>query len=136
MSPSLSLHRAFQFLCIAVLSTAITFSPNLFAQDHVVSPAELQKDVQAVSAARQRNLAQIDGLLSSQPGQKALETVHVSYQQVQKAVASLDDADLARLAARAQLAQNNFAAGRISDRDLIIILLGVVVVVLIIVAVR
>ena len=133
---SLSLQRTFQFLCIAVLSVAITFSPNLFAQDHVVSPAELQKDVQAVSAARQRSLAQIDSLLSSQQGQKALETVHVSYQQVQKAVASLDDADLARLAARAQLAQNNFAAGRISDRDLIIILLGVVVVVLIIVAVR
>jgi hypothetical protein len=133
---SLSLQRTFQFLCIAVLSVAITFSPNLFAQDHVVSPAELQKDVQAVSAARQRSLAQIDSLLSSQQGQKALETVHVSYQQVQKAVASLDDADLARLAARAQLAQNNFAAGRISDRDLIIILIGVVVIVLIIVAVR
>ena len=133
---SLSLQRTFQILSIAVLSVAITFSPNLFAQDHVVSPAELQKDVQAVSAARQRSLAQIDSLLSSQQGQKALETVHVSYQQVQKAVASLDDADLARLAARAQLAQHIFAAGRISDRDLIIILIGVVVIVLIIVAVR
>ena len=73
---------------------------------------------------------------STQQGQKALETAHVSYQQVQKAVASLDDADLARLSARAQSAQNNFAAGRISDRDLIVILVGVAVIILIIVAVR
>src|SRR5690348_3948053 len=115
---SLSLPRTFQFILIAVLSLAVTFSPSLFAQDHVVSSADLRKDVQAVSATRQRNLAQLDDLFASQQGQKALETAHVSLQQVQKAVASLDDADLARLSARAQTSQNDFAAGRLSDRDL------------------
>jgi hypothetical protein len=43
---------------------------------------------------------------------------------------------LAQLAARASLAQNDFAAGRISDRDLLIILVGVAVLILIIVAVH
>ena len=133
---SLSLPRTFQFLLIAVLSMAVTFSPALFAQDHVVSSADLRKDVQSVSAARQRNLAQLDNLFASQQGQKALESAHVSLQQVQKAVASLDDADLARLSARAQAAQNDFAAGRLTDRDLIIILICIAALVLIIVAVR
>jgi hypothetical protein len=133
---SLSLPRTLQFMLIAVLSLAVTFSPSLFAQDHVVSSADLRKDVQSVSATRQRNLAQLDDLFASQQGQKALETAHVSLQQVQKAVASLDDADLARLSARAQTSQSDFAAGRLSDRDLIWIIVGVAVVILIIVAVR
>ena len=133
---SLSLPRTLQFMLIAVLSLAVTFSPSLFAQDHVVSSADLRKDVQSVAAARQKSLQKLDDLLASPQGQKALETVHVSYQQVQKAVASLDDADLARLSARAQAAQNDFAAGRLTDRDLIIILVAVAVIILIIVAVR
>jgi hypothetical protein len=131
-----SLPRTLQFMMIAVLSLAVTFSPSLFAQDHVVSSADLRKDVQSVAAARQKSLQKLDDLLASPQGQKALETVHVSYQQVQKAVASLDDADLARLSARAQAAQNDFAAGRLTDRDLIIILVAVAVIILIIVAVR
>jgi hypothetical protein len=133
---SLSLRRTFQLLLIAFLSLAVALPSSLFAQDHVVSSADLRKDVQAVAAARQKSLRQLDDLLSSPNGQKALETVHVNYEQVQKAVASLDDAELARLAARAQGAQNDFAAGRITDRDLIWILVGVAVVILIIVAVR
>lgn len=133
---SLSLRRTFQLLLIALLSLSVALPASLFAQDHVVSSADLRKDVQAVAAARQKSLAQLDDFFSTQQGQKALETAHVSYQQVRKAVASLDDADLARLSARAQSAQNDFAAGRITDRDLIWILVGVAVVILIIVAVR
>jgi cellobiose-specific phosphotransferase system component IIB len=133
---SFSLRRTFQLLLIALLSLAVGLPSSLFAQDHVVSSADLRKDVQAVTVARNKSLQQLDDLLSSPQGQQALETVHVSYQQVQKAVASLDDADLARLSARAQAARNDFAAGRITDRDLIWILIGVAVVILIVVAVR
>jgi hypothetical protein len=133
---SFSLHRVFQILLIAALSVCVTLPQNLFAQDHVVSAEDLQKDVQAAASARDRYIAQIDTLLSSAEGQQALESAHASYQQVQKAVASLDDAELARLSARAQLAQNDFAAGRISNRSLILIILAIVVVVLLIVLLR
>ena len=44
--------------------------------------------------------------------------------------------ELAQLASRVQKAQSDFAAGRLSDRDLIIILVAVAVLILIIVAVR
>jgi hypothetical protein len=51
-------------------------------------------------------------------------------------VSNLNDAELAQLAARAEKAQANFAAGDLSDRDLIFIILAIAVIVLIIVAVR
>jgi hypothetical protein len=48
----------------------------------------------------------------------------------------LSDQELAQLASRAQRAQAEFAAGRLSDRDLLILILGIAALVLIIVAVR
>jgi hypothetical protein len=57
-------------------------------------------------------------------------------QQVKTAVSTLSDQELAQLAARADKAQADFAAGTLSERDLILIILGIAVLVLIIVAVR
>jgi hypothetical protein len=48
----------------------------------------------------------------------------------------MGDDELAQLSARSEKAQKDFAAGRISDRDLLIILVGVAVLILIIVAVH
>jgi hypothetical protein len=56
--------------------------------------------------------------------------------QVKTAVSTLNDQELAQLAARADKAQADFAAGTLSQRDLILIILGVAVLILIIVAVR
>lgn len=134
MSPKFP--RVFQFLLIAALSLSLAIPSHLFAQDHVVSSADLQKQLQSMAAARQKYVAELDNLFASAQGRRAMATLHVSYQQIQKAVASLDDADLARLSAQAQKAQNDFAAGRFSNRDLIILILGVLVIILIIVAVR
>jgi hypothetical protein len=55
---------------------------------------------------------------------------------VKNAVAQLNDQELAQLASRANKAQSDFAAGRLSDRDLIIILVCIAALILIIVAVR
>src|SRR5207245_81541 len=133
---TISLSRICLFVLISVLSLAVVFPQSLFGQDHVVSPGQLQKDVQDASAARETNVAQLDDLFSSEQGQKALQTVHVSYKQVQNGVRSLNDEDLARFAARAQNARNDFAAGNITTTDLLWIVLGVLVVILVIVAVR
>jgi hypothetical protein len=55
---------------------------------------------------------------------------------VKTAVSALNDQELARLAARSERAQADFAAGTLSERDLLFLLLGVAVLILIIVAVR
>jgi hypothetical protein len=133
---TLSFSRIFQLLLILVLSMVVAFPQSLFAQDHVVSSPDLRKDLQEASVAREKDFAQLHHLFSSERGQRALETVHISYQQVDNAVRSLSDDDLARLSARAQHAQNDFAAGNLSNRDLIWILIGIVALILIIVAVR
>ena len=74
--------------------------------------------------------------VSSEAAQKALRSAHVDPQQVKNAVSTLDDAELAQLASRVHKAQTDFAAGTLSDRDLIIIIVAVAVLILIIVAVR
>ncbi|HEY2647160.1 MAG TPA: hypothetical protein VGI34_09300 [Candidatus Acidoferrales bacterium] len=133
---SLWFSRTSQFLLIFILSMAVAFPQSLFAQDHVVSSADLRKDLQEASAAREKDLTQLDHFFSSEQGQKALQAAHVNYQQVQKGVRSLDDTDLARLSSQAEKAQEDFAAGTISNRDLIWILVGIAALILIIVAVR
>jgi hypothetical protein len=131
-----SLPRLFECLVIAVLSVAVALPSSLFAQDHVVSATDLHKDVQGVTVSRQKSIQTLDRVMSTEQGKEALDKVHVTYEQVQQAVSTLDDADLGRLSTRAQTAQNDFAAGRIGDRDLLFILIGVAVVILIIVAAR
>jgi hypothetical protein len=102
----------------------------------VVSPADLQKEAVAASQVRQHNLDSVQRLLSTPAAEKALKSAKMDTQQVKTAVSTLSDQELAQLAARADKAQADFAAGTLSERDLILIILGIAVLVLIIVAVR
>jgi len=74
----------------------------------------------------------IQQLLSSDVGQKALRSVHVDQVQVTRAIAGLDDAELARLAERARRGQQDFAAGSLSKESLLIIAVAVIVVIIIV----
>jgi hypothetical protein len=51
-------------------------------------------------------------------------------------VSSLSDEELRQLASKANKAQADFAAGTLSDRDLLLILVAIAALILIIVAVR
>jgi hypothetical protein len=75
-------------------------------------------------------------LLSSPQAEKVLGVAGIDPVRVKTAVSALNDEELARLAARSEKAQADFAAGRLSDRDLLIILVGIAALILIIVAVR
>lgn len=119
-----------------ILVVIFAFPSNLVAQAHVVSPADLHKETIAASQARQHNLQTVIQFLSSQRAQKALKSAHMGPTQVRTAVSSLSDQELAQLAARSTKAQADFAAGRLEDRDLLMILVAMAALVLIIVAVR
>jgi hypothetical protein len=121
-----------------VLVTIFSVPQNLLAQaaEHVVTPSEMQKAVVDASRVRQQNLDTLREFFSSERAQRALKAAHTDPEEVKKAVASLSDAELAQLASRTQKAQADFAAGRLSDRDLIIILIAIAALILIIVAVR
>src|SRR5258708_39350281 len=119
-----------------LLSRVLTLRREALTQNPVVSPMELKKDVAAAATSRQKNAAQVESFLSSEEAQRAMKSAHINYQEVKNAVRQLNDEDLARLSARSEKAQKDFAAGTLSDRDLLIIIVAIAVIVLIIVAVR
>lgn len=105
-------------------------------KQHVVSLDELKKDATRPAEARQADESAVRNLLSSESGQKALKSANLDLQQVDKAVSQLGDEDLAKLADRSRQAQKDFAAGRLSDRDLLWIILIIVAVLIVALAVR
>jgi hypothetical protein len=121
-----------------VLAAVFALPQNLVAEtaSHLVSPSELQQAVVKASTERQQNRNEVQKFLSSEQAQKALKSAHMNPEQVKTAVSTLNDAELAQLAARAHKAQADFAAGTLSDRDLIIIIVAIAALILIIVAVR
>jgi hypothetical protein len=121
-----------------VLATVFAVPQNLVAEGatHVVSPSDLQRAAVQASNLRQQNVEQVRQFFSSEKAEQALRSAHMNPEQVKNAVSTLDDAELAQLASRTQKAQADFAAGSLSDRDLIIILVCIAALILIIVAVR
>ena len=117
-------------LGIAALFIAAEIPARAQDHQHVVSLGELNKDAARPAQTRQANEEAVRTLLSSDQGQKALKSAKLDYLKVDQAVGQLSDEDLAKLAERSRQAQADFAAGRISDRDLlwiILIAIGIIV---------
>lgn len=130
------LSRTFYLLFVLLLALVLAIPQDAIAQSHVVSSADLQHDVAAASAARHQNLAQLENFLSSQAARQALKSAHIDYREVKNAVPQLSNQDLARLSLLSQKAQKDFAAGNITNHDLLLILVAIAALILIIVAVR
>ncbi len=123
-------------LAIAALLGVAGVPARAQNQAHVVSLSDLNKDAARPAQTRQANEQAVRSLLSSDAGQKALKSSNLDYQKVDKAVGQLSDEDLAKLAERSRQVQNDFAAGRISDRDLLWIILIAIGIIVLAVALR
>jgi hypothetical protein len=129
----------FRGLFAAALFSFVSFSPALRAQQpaptagdaHLVSPGQLQQQMQSASADRQKNIATLTQFLSTPMAVGKMKSEHIDPAQVKNAIPNLSDAELADLSARATKAQQQFAAGTLSNNDLLIIILILVVVILI-----
>jgi hypothetical protein len=112
-------------LAVTLMMALIGTSGPIQAQDkqHVVSLSELSKDSSVPAETRQTNEAAVRQLFSSEPGQKALKSANIDYAKVDQAVGQLNDEDVAKLAGRSRQVEKDFAAGRLSDRDLLIIVI-------------
>jgi len=118
-------------LAIAPLFALVAIPARAQENQHVVSLSDLNKDAARPAQTRQSNQAAVRTLLSSEQAQKAMRSANLDYQKVDKALGQMSDEDLAKLAERSRKAQNDFAAGRISDRDMLwIILIALAIVVL------
>ena len=109
---------------------------SILAQTHVVSQADIHKELVNTVQTRQKNLEKTRRLFSSDETRKAMESAQISPEKVDAAISMLSDDELARLASRADKIDQDFAAGRLDNRDLLFVILGVAALVLIIVAVR
>ena len=121
---------------LGIAALFVAAEPPARAQDqqHVVSLSDLSKDAARPAQTRQANEEAVRTLLSSDQGQKAPKSAKLDYQKINQAIGRLSDEDVAKLAERSRQAQADFAAGRISDRDLlwiIVIALGIIVLALV-----
>jgi len=134
MAISKPLRRAAAILAAASLSVV----PGVAQEAHVVPLSELQAAAVAAGNQRQENISKLERFFTGETAEKALETVRLNGHQVRDAIASLDNQELARLAARAEKANSDFAAGSLTNQELtyIVIALGTAVLILVIVAAR
>lgn len=126
-------------LFAAAMFSFVTLAPALQAQQpapagddtHLVSPTQLQQQVQSASAERQKNIATLTQFLSTSAAIGKMKSEHIDPAQVKNAIPSLSDDELTSLSARAAQAQQQFAAGTLSNNDLLLIILLLVVIILI-----
>lgn len=124
--------RTIQVAIALSLSLVFVVGRPSFAQDHIVPSAKIQGDVAAATAGRQEKLVQLDKFFSSAQARQALNSANIDYEQVHNALRMLSDQDLANISARAEQAQKDFAAGSVTNIELLFIILAVVVIVLVI----
>jgi Flp pilus assembly protein TadB len=132
----LQIRQSRRTLIASVLALFFLLPVAVVAQNHVVSPADLRNEAVAASQTRQQNLEAVQKLLFTPTAEKAMKSAAIDPRQVKTGLATLNDEELAQLAARANKAQADFAAGDLSSRELLWIILGIAALVLIIVAVR
>jgi hypothetical protein len=121
-------------LLCGLLAISVAVPPSLHAQ-RVLSPTDIQKELVNATETRAKNREKVTELFSSKAAEKALKDAGMDPGQVKTAVATLNDAELAQLAARSDKMREDFAAGKVSNRDLLFIIVGIAVLILIIVAV-
>ena len=130
----MKLHSRQTWAILTALSTMLTFlNPRVvFAQEHVLPLSELHRQLQSSAGQRARNLADLQRVLSLPPAQDALKKANANPGQIQKAIAQLNDEEVARLADRARAAEKDVEGGFIVG---ILALIGLVVVILVVLAV-
>jgi hypothetical protein len=128
--------RSLVILILTMMTVGLIPVSSLQAEEHLVSPADLQKVLSEAVSKRQENLAKVDRLLSREPVRKALNNAGLPLSKVEKAVPQLNDEELARLASQADRIQTDLAAGALTNEQLtyIVIALATAVVILVIVA--
>ena len=133
---NLSFRSSLCMLVILVLVPGLIVPPDMMAQEHVVSSADLRRDLVAAAQVRQDNQAKVVRFFSSDQAKKALQSAGLSYEKIQKAVPQLGDEELVRLASLTDKVQHDFAAGALSNQEItyILIALGTAVIILVLVA--
>lgn len=137
MKPSIIASIAFRAVIPSALMLLLSTPSGAFAQaaahDHLVSPQTLQNQLSDSAATRQKNIETVRSFLSSPVADQAIRDAHYNPEQVRNAIPTLSDHELADLSARAQDAQQKFAAGALSKTEIGLIAVAFVVLIIVII---
>ena len=131
-----SILLAVSLLCLGSLPARAQDPARTQDKEHAVTSSQLRNDLQKATENRQANEAAVREMFATGAGKQALKSAGIEYQKVDQAISQVNDEELARLADRSRDVQKDFAAGRMSDRDLLIIIVIAVILIVVIVAVR
>lgn len=109
---------------------------DVLAQSHILSSNELQQQMIAAAKERQGKVERVQQFFGSELAQKALKASGMNYKQVQGAIAQLSDRELAQLAAKTDKAQQDFAAGALTNQQITYILIALATAVIVIILVH
>jgi len=103
----------------------------MWADDHVLPLTELRDQARSASEDRAKNIEDIERVLSYPAAAQALGKSNVNGEQMRRAVATLSDEELARLANKARTSEKDVQGGLIVG---ILALIGLIVVIIIVVS--
>ena len=115
----------------SILALALLASPALVAQQHLVSPAELQQQIRNSTGARDTDLSDVREFFSSEPVSERLPAA-IDAGRIEELLPFLDDAELARLAETARCVDRDLKAGALSNEHLTYIVIALATAVIVI----
>ena len=118
----------------AFLVLLMFLQPNaLLSQDHVVSTAELRHALELRAEQRHNDAKKVREFFSVDNVKKTLNASHLDAQKIEKAVSTLDDEELSKLAGRVQVAQKEMVGGALTNEQLTYIVIALAAAVLVLV---
>jgi hypothetical protein len=117
---------------IFAVSLAVLIPSQAFAADqHVVTPGQLRSALGAAAQQREKNLADVDRFFSDTRVREVLKKAKMDPDGLRSSAATLDDAELAQLAAKTRGAQAQIAASGLdldnSQVTLLLLIAGLLV---------
>lgn len=123
-------------LAPVVSPSALAQTPRNESSRHIVSTAELQRDVAAAAAARRADEAKVEAFLSTPRARRAIAKTGMDYRVVRRGIPLLSQTELASLAARADKAQREFKAGALTNQQITYIIIALATAVIVIILVK
>jgi hypothetical protein len=111
-------------------ATARTTVQTADPDSHLVSPTQLDLQLQESTATRQKHIEGLTKFLSTPQAEKAMKDAKIDPVQVKTAIPTLSNAELADLSTRADKTQHDFAAGGIGTLALALIIIAIVLIIL------
>ena len=121
---------------LSLLLSLSMASAQLFAEQHVVMPAELQQRLMAAADSRAEKLARLDSLFGKDEVRRVLQTAKLDPKEIRLATAFLTDDELTSLSNRAVTIDRDVTAGALNNQQLtyIVIALATAVIVILLVS--